>query len=466
MINQEIINRFRLSDKCTPRVLIVTDMSFSTGVTFSLSQFVKTIKKETVLGRETKVTKASLLPEGRDPEADISEFTFDKLLRAEYDICFIFALRGDNSWQGNPNPVSLKPDELDAIEKFMADGGGIFATGDHEDLGAGICRDIIRVRNMRKWTASQNVPSRAGKDRLSTMLSGDNETFEFADESDTHPQRIYLNWDTSAGGYGKPHPLMQASDNKAIVHIPDHPHEGECTIPSETELQNKSDWPQEEGGTEQVVPEVVAKSMSHGGKGSGERFRKEPLIPREFIAIAAYDGHRAGVGRVVTDSTWHHFLDINIDGNVSFRATHNGLQNPDGTDRPELVLIHQHWRNLAEWLMPPLGRRRCIAVSRVIREILLFPLIDELDISAGSNEKLGEQVKGMLDKALLPYQVEDLVKTVLAMGITDPVKRREASEKKKMTALGALTAALFELELGTVDEMLIKLEEAVAAIVN
>jgi hypothetical protein len=356
----------------------------------------------------------------------------------------------------------------------------VFATGDHEDLGARTAKDIPRVRNMRKWSwvEGSNDPSNAPDNRditrLSTMLSGDDELYQFDDESDVHPQRVYLNRRTDAGGVGNPHPLMQVKNsegrNVGIVHIPDHPHEGECLIPEDLETtfqldgEDKREWPLEIGGGGTVSPEIVAKSMSHGGIGFG----KQALLPQEFIAIAAYDGHRGGVGRVVTDATWHHFLDINIDGTGRNDRGFYGLQNPDRTDRPELVRLRQHWRNLAEWLMPLEGRLSCVAIIRIADAVSSI-LMDELSIpapdqrNADSDEQLGRQIKVKLDEQLLPYQVNDLVETVLTMGISDAVERKVADERLKMIALGALTAALHDQELATVEEMLAKLTEAVTA---
>jgi hypothetical protein len=40
-------------------------------------------------------------------------------------------------------------------------GGGLFATGDHEDLGAGMCARIPRVRSMRYWKLD-DTPSSGG----------------------------------------------------------------------------------------------------------------------------------------------------------------------------------------------------------------------------------------------------------------------------------------------------------------
>jgi hypothetical protein len=95
--------------------------------------------------------------------------------------------------------------------------------------------------------------------------------------------------------------------------------------------------------------------------------------------------------------------------------------------------------------------------------------MDELNIpapdqrNAETDERLGRQIKMKLDEQLLPYQVNDLVETVLTMGISDGAERRAADERLKMIALGALTAALHDQELSSVEEMLAKLTEAVAA---
>ncbi|MCI5163407.1 MAG: hypothetical protein D3917_15585, partial [Candidatus Electrothrix sp. AX5] len=268
MINREVIESF--TDNCKPRILVVTDMSFSEGEAFSLSQFVNTLLKA---GME--VTRAQLKQDiTGEPEGTLPDFNFDNaesgLSRERYDVCFIFPFSRDGSWRRPP--VMLLPDEdVNAIEKFMEEGGGVFATGDHEDLGAGICRNIIRVRNMRKWTRDDDTPSGNLSDRLSTMLSGIDDAYEFADESDSYPQRVTLNRNTVAGGAGSPHPLMQAKNGRAIVHIPDHPHEGECIIPENLEEtfqldgEERREWPLEIDGDNPISPEVVAISDSMGG---------------------------------------------------------------------------------------------------------------------------------------------------------------------------------------------------------
>lgn len=516
MINPEIINRF--AKGAAPRVLVVTDMSFAQGGNgFSLWQFVDTLLKA---GME--VTQANLLNIGGEPEGtllgeDGNGFKFNDptngLSREKYDVCFIFAFEIDKPriFPNDPPPrqprrqlglPDLEDSELAAIKRFMKEGGGVFATGDHEDLGARTCKDIPRVSSMRKWYWNsldpnnlENAPSIAGVNRLSTNLPGDDELYEFNDQSDRHLQRLYLNRRTEAGG-GKnidmPHPLMQTYPlmplinernerifrPKAVVHIPDHPHEGECIIPSADKLQDRTEWPLELGGNEPVIPEIVAKSMSHGGAFP----RKAPLTPREFIAIAAYDGHRAGVGRVVTDATWHHFIDINIDGTGSeFSGEHRSALMPKedeiipDIERQQIVIqlkrLQQHWRNLAEWLMPPQDRRRHAAAVHIADAVKSIPLDVLISLSSDLLDDLGRIIKTNLDSKLLPYQVNDLVETVLAMGISDPAQRRADNEEQrnrlellKMVALGAVAAALANQREEDTDEVILaNLAEAVKA---
>ena len=83
------------------------------------------------------------------------------------------------------------PGALAVLTQFMQAGGGVFATGDHENLGAALCARIPRVRAMRLW--NQGTPSFDGIDRLSTNApgrsdQGGNDVYEFGDQSDLLPE--------------------------------------------------------------------------------------------------------------------------------------------------------------------------------------------------------------------------------------------------------------------------------------
>jgi hypothetical protein len=268
-------------------------------------------------------------------------------------------------------------------------------------LGAALCSKVPRVRQMRKWVATDLPPNAASTERHSTNLSGADETEEFEDQSDPTPQPLYVNYRTVAGGNAAidrlAHPLMQmVSPRKVLEVFPDHPHEGECRLPATLVGDfplggvNVPEWPVDAAGAD-VPPEIVASSVSHGdGFPGGGKLGLEPKL---FAAVAAYDGHRARVGRVATDATWHHFININLDG------TGSGLPGftSGGADTDAFTRMRQYYVNLASWLMPR-HVRRCLRYPLVIKELQRYPLFEELDLprppelSGPVVRRIGEQV--------------------------------------------------------------------------
>jgi hypothetical protein len=400
--------------ECTPKLLVVTDgLTYSTASGFGLSQFVNTLAASPIHGMIPIVVRAS---RGADPTADITNFDFTNptngLTKARYDVVFLFGITSEGQNQ-------LPAAQVNAIGKFMQDGGGVFATGDHESLGASLSRDVPRVRHMRFWKQTE-TPNIGDVTRLSTNLRGDDLDYEFVDQSDVHPQRLYVNYRTGAGGIGEAHPLLQGGKLGAIEVFPDHPHEGECRVPSDltttfvVDGQVKDEWPAASGGSPRVSPEMVAMTMSHGDSFPG----KEALVPRAFMSIVAYDGHGASVGRAVTDATWHHFVNINLDGTGSGQS---GLQNPPGTDTPDLVLIRQYYRNLGTWLMPK-KVRKCLRFPLIVAEVARFPLFEELrvpplDVVTGEElHQIGTQVAAALAVRQPAWQAAELVADALEDG--------------------------------------------------
>jgi hypothetical protein len=96
--------------------------------------------RDTDPGTFTAADEALLKP-------DYQNFKFDQagLDLEEFDELWLFGV-------GGPTETSAVTDsELAAISRFMQNGGGVFATGDHEDLGLPLNGRIPRVRTMRKW---------------------------------------------------------------------------------------------------------------------------------------------------------------------------------------------------------------------------------------------------------------------------------------------------------------------------
>ena len=300
-----LTERFRWR-RCAQRVLVVTDgLSFGTG-DFGLSTF---------LGELAKAYPAPVIT---------THLAAGKKLGVDYDDF-------DQVWLFGYSGANLDADEIAELTTFMNRGGGVFATGDHEMLGFGLCGAIPRVRGMREWSAIPMVV-----ERIDTVTNpGTNGTYQFSDQGDRFPQRIHPVF-VGSGSAWAPHPLLRAA--RVIDVLPDHPHESVCYGGADT--RSTGDFP---AG---FLPEVVAWSVSAGRY--LDDVGKPPTTPKLFGAISAYDGHPAGQGRIVCDATWHHFVNLNL----------LGLQDPPGTFTEDFHQIAAYYRNVLDWLTPP-QRRWC-----------------------------------------------------------------------------------------------------------
>lgn len=249
----------------------------------------------------------------------------------------------------------LQGAELQALTKFMNNGGGVLAMGDHEDLGLGLCGNVPRVKSMRKWWFN-TVPPGQQKAPDSTDLTR-NDTVQliggvdpgFDGQSDGTPQPIYPayryghHWWRPWRRFRYPHPVL-CGPRGAITVFPDHPHEGDCIVPP---VLDAAEYP---GG---VAPEIIARGRNVVGRTKGGYTITDP---RAFGLLGAYDGHKpaAGVGRVLVDSTWHHWFNINLLGLDAV---------PHTTAYKDILAF---FRNVAVWLAPKERQERMRLTGQVI----------------------------------------------------------------------------------------------------
>jgi hypothetical protein len=245
---------------------------------------------------------------------------------------------GHNQTGVNP----LEPQEHDLLNEFMAtrkDGvpkqGGVLMAGDHQDLGFPLGGKVKRAGKMRSWSIGID------ENRHSTLEEGPESGKEFIDfvQSDDRPQKITNKHFAFGSFLGfkrdlRPHPVMCGPDGPIDV-FPDHQHEGEALEPK---TESDADWPTKNGHREE--PYVIA---------TGET--KDPHVTfSKFGLVSAYNGHNVDVGRIVADSSWHHWLDVNLLGTNSphymgFDAT------PEG--QAALKKIDAYFLNCGVWLAPP-----------------------------------------------------------------------------------------------------------------
>jgi hypothetical protein len=333
---------------------------------FGLSEFVRVI--ESGFFPRFKVTKAH-----RDTDvngaADIENFKFDAVDLSAFDEIWLFGVADTG---GTANPMT--DSELVALTTFMNGGGGVFATGDHADLGVELNGRVPRVRSMRKWwfpnpgpNGEPVAPPPIGAARIETTQLPPGQTqVLFDDQSDDIPQPLSLRWYSISLSrlilkiY--PHPVM-CGVNGPIEVAPDHMHEGEVIVPWDLNAtltfagQNFVEYPADAQG-KQWPPQIIAwgrvlaeTNVSTEGAHVGDP--GDVANPRAFGVVGAYDGQRVGVGRVVVDSTWHHFFDINLIGDPIAPAPKTLGFKASASGQAALADIENYYRNIAFWIARP-----------------------------------------------------------------------------------------------------------------
>jgi hypothetical protein len=239
--------------------------------------------------------------EGNDPVlSTLGESDFDQLWLFAVDV-------GDG----------LTTKDADGIQAFYERGGGIMATRDHQDLGCSI-------NNLGCVGAFHYFHSQNPDPDTSRHCCDDTQTTTI----------LWPNYHSGANGdYQRimpiepVHELLRnpASPTGIIEFFPAHPHEGAVGV---TESDRH------------------ARAIAMG---------KSLTTERTFNLAIAIDspqnGSANGVGRVLAESTFHHFCDYNWDASVGAPSF---VEEPSGngmTQEPRaLADTHAYVRNIALWL--------------------------------------------------------------------------------------------------------------------
>lgn len=334
---------------------------------------------------------------------------------SQYDVLWIIADEGYNGGQlGTSKDSPITGPEQIAIANFMESGGGVFAVGDHDGIGAYMCGQILRVRTMRRWfeynkqftdpvsgqtfqvnwSAEGDAATAAAggadpvTDRNDTLQpdsasSSADVLFYFNDQSDAKPQTLLTSAGTPlATSPGPVHSILRGLRGAVIAQFPDHMHEGEATdfaaISAASSPYNPNDsagnlysvsYPDAAGNPVsfaefpiaagvQAVPEVIAygHDSGHSTYQAGDTLGTPsfgPTNPKTRGVVSIYDGRVAGKGRVITGSTFHHYLDKNLIGDPGTAGTGPG-PGPTGSDTglssSVLGPITQYYINAVTWL--------------------------------------------------------------------------------------------------------------------
>lgn len=402
-------------------VLVVVDTEIQVADTydsFGVGRFIRLLRESYVgctgfrVDVATRNTQAfSDNGPGGDGHIRYRGFRFDSvdgsdLVVDRYDEIFMFGFKPDNSGGDDsriddaalPGVVPMDTAERDAIAAFMDDGGGVFATGDHDYLGATMCHHIPRVRSMRKWTNADGVPPIGGSTRIDThqpVTPGQHAGTQLIPsdaQSDAEPQPIewvpIVDYRVGLFRFRAPHEVLCHPTLGPIDVMPDHAHEGVCFTRAEIEADpvRRAEFP----GSE--LPVVIA----YGNVVPDPPYdhQKGPVDPRRFPMISVYDGRVDDVGRVVVDSTWHHWMNINVDD----------IEAAGGDDWAK---ISRYFLNVARWIARP-GSIRKWCWWELVAANWKYVGMEELHPEATTLE-LGVAVHGHLAGILGPCTVRSFV---------------------------------------------------------
>ena len=247
--------------------------------------------------------KFGVVSRNRENQGNADDSVLKRLDETEFDQLWLFGVDVGGG---------ITPMECEAIARFRARGGGLLTSRDHQDLGLSFC-SLAGIGDAHHFHSSNPESDTA------RLVVDDTETSSIS----------YPNYHSGKNGdyqhvtvMEPVHPVMRSNVNRSgrIELLPSHPHEGANSIPMGVKSGR-----------------VIATGTSI-------------LTGRAFNLVLAFetDGEQ---GRAIVDSSFHHFLDYNLDpdkGCPSYvtEPAGSGLKN----NAQARVDTETYFLNLAEWL--------------------------------------------------------------------------------------------------------------------
>ena len=341
-----------------------------------------------------------------------------------YEQVWCFGFKPSNS--GNQSDAEVNQSgafppndaELSKLAQWMKDRkGGLFGTGDHHFVGASMCKPIPRLGTMRRWTNADGVPTQFFATRIDTLRppspayepgapGGLLAMSNTPHQGDLTVQPIqWVAWQHNFWPFifrKRPHPVLCHPTLGPINVMPDHAHEGLCVESAAIALGAtysfdgggaQPEYPDAIAGGPKPAPQIIAYGSNLGDPPYNFAKGVQAARPKNAM-ISVYDGHLAGVGRVATDSTWHHWMDVNID---NLKAANND----------DWKKISRYFLNLAVWLTPPGFSTSCFHLA-VIASHLQYPGFQEYAANVPTLE-LGKALRAHLTYHYGPCWVTDRI---------------------------------------------------------
>lgn len=412
-------------------IVVDTEISVSPSNTFGISSVIDLLRNTTVGCMKFNVDIAlrnnesfSVTASPTPTQPNYRGFRFNSVNNGtevinKYEQIWCFGFKPSNSGSADdaeidlPFAIPATNAELENLDEWMTERkGGLFGTGDHHFLGASMCRKIPRLGTMRRWTNADGVPPQFTENRIDTLrppspvadyaAGGPLSLGNTPHQGDLTVQPIkWKRWRSTYWPFpfrrSRPHPILCHPKLGPIDVMPDHAHEGLCVpspdLSAPKQFNGELEYPDHISGGSKPEPEIIAWGSNLDS--DDWNFVKGPQPGRSSNPmIAAYDGHQAGVGRVATDSTWHHWMDVNI----------NALKAEDNDDWKK---ISRYFINLAVWLNPPGYSTKCFYLS-VVASHFQYVGFQEYHPQA-STVQLGRSLRDHLISLYGPCWVTDMI---------------------------------------------------------
>ena len=240
-------------------------------------------------------------------EADGGDVDIALLPNSDFEQLWLFAVDAVDA---------ITDHDAAALRRFRERGGGMLITRDHQDMGASLLKlgDIGEAHHFQANNPEPDVDRRC------------------VDDTDTD----YISWPNYHSGANgdfqviatpvPEHPLVTRPDGAPIRFLPSHPHEGVVSLP-----ENASNY-----------ASVIIKSCSL-------------TTGNTFCSAVAFDNVQDELGntrgRAVAQSTFHHFVDPNLDPTKPLPSF---VSEPSGRGIAEtpaaLIDSLRYIENIARWL--------------------------------------------------------------------------------------------------------------------
>jgi hypothetical protein len=298
------------------RILLQTTLQSQTPDDWTIDRFSLLQNHLSSLQDDTAQPLCEVTARDRTPNPAGDDPILSQLDRGQFDELWLFALDVDGE---------LSESDKAGIHRFHQQGGGILATRDHQDMGLSLC-GLAGIGEFHYFHTQQCDPdeSRACRDDCYTTYID------------------YPNYHSGANGdfqsiqpIAPIHELLKRSDGSTLQYFPAHPHEGGVGV-------------SENASHARVIATGTSKVTGRSFNLAVASDRLQPTIGHR-----TFNTQQHPVGRVVAQSTFHHFVDYNWDiasGCPSFvdEPPGNSIQN-----NPQVLADIQHYvRNLALWLQP------------------------------------------------------------------------------------------------------------------